>query len=71
MGGVAGTIPVLAQRAASEDPRCTRAIGIIPATPYKVIVHCGLGGCLFEHSAATEQTNERYRINLRPWINER
>jgi len=34
MGVVAGTIPVLAQRAASEGPRWTRAIGIIPATPY-------------------------------------
>ena len=33
MGGVAGTIPVLAQRAASEGPRWTRAVGIIPATP--------------------------------------
>jgi hypothetical protein len=41
-GGVAGTIPVLAQRAASEGPRWTRAVGIIPATPLKVIVHCGL-----------------------------
>ena len=35
MGGVAGTIPVLAQRAASEGPRWTRAVGIIPATPKK------------------------------------
>jgi len=34
VGGVAGTIPVLAQRAASEGPRWTRAVGIIPATPY-------------------------------------
>jgi hypothetical protein len=33
MGGVAGTIPVLAQRAASEGPRWTRAVGIIPPTP--------------------------------------
>jgi hypothetical protein len=40
--GVAGTIPVLAQRAASEDPRWTRAVGIIPATPYEVIVPCSL-----------------------------
>ncbi len=32
-GGVAGTIPVLAQRAASEGPRWTRAVGIIPPTP--------------------------------------
>jgi len=31
--GVAGTIPVLAQRAACEGPRWTRAVGIIPATP--------------------------------------
>ena len=34
-GGMAGTIPVLAQRAVSEDPRWTRAVGIIPATPIK------------------------------------
>jgi hypothetical protein len=34
--------PVLAQRAASEGPRWTRAVGIIPATPLKVIVRCGL-----------------------------
>jgi hypothetical protein len=33
MGGVVGTIPVLAQRASSEGPRWTRAAGIIPATP--------------------------------------
>ena len=31
--GVAETIPVLAQRAAWEGPRWTRAVGIIPATP--------------------------------------
>jgi hypothetical protein len=42
MGGVAGTIPLLAQRAASEGPRWTRAVGIIPPTPYEVIVRCGL-----------------------------
>jgi hypothetical protein len=41
-GGVAGTIPVLAQRAASEGPRWTRAVGIIPPTPYKVTARCGL-----------------------------
>ena len=29
---------MLAQRAASEGPRWTRAAGIIPATPYEVIV---------------------------------
>ena len=28
-----------------------RAVGIIPATPYKVIVRCGLADDLFEHSA--------------------
>ena len=39
--GVAGTIPLLAQRAASEGPRWTRAVGIIPPTPSKVIVRCG------------------------------
>ena len=46
MGGVAGTIPVLAQRAASEGPRWTRAVGIIPATPYEVVVR-GLAGRTF------------------------
>jgi len=47
---------VLAQRAASEDPRWTRAVGIIPATPYYVIARCGLADGLFEHSAtATAQ----------------
>jgi len=30
---MAGTIPVLAQRAVSEDPRWTRAVGIIPGIP--------------------------------------
>ena len=39
--GVAGTIPVLAQRAASEGPRWTRAVGIIPPTPCKVTARCG------------------------------
>ena len=38
MGGVAGTIPVLAQRAASEGPRWTRAVGIIPPTPYYEVI---------------------------------
>jgi len=47
MDGVAGTIPVLAQRAASEGPRWTRAVGIIPPTPYKVIARCGLAGLAF------------------------
>ena len=42
MGGVSGTIPLLAQRAASEGPRWTRAVEIIPPTPYEVIVRCGL-----------------------------
>ncbi len=40
--GVVGTIPVLAQRAASEGPRWTRAVGIIPPTPYRATVRCGL-----------------------------
>jgi hypothetical protein len=31
--GVAGTIHLLAQRAASEGPRWTRAVGIIPTHP--------------------------------------
>jgi hypothetical protein len=39
---MAGTIPLLAQRAASEGPRWTRAVGIIPATPYEVTARCGL-----------------------------
>jgi len=40
---VAGTIPVLAQRAVADSPRWTRAVGIIPPTPYyEVIVRCGL-----------------------------
>jgi hypothetical protein len=47
--GVAGTIPLLAQRAASEGPRWTRAVGIIPPTPYKVTLVAALsvtdGGC--------------------------
>jgi hypothetical protein len=47
--GVAGTIPVLAQRAASEGPRWTRAVGIIPPTPYKVTARCGL---VWEKSAS-------------------
>ena len=33
MGEVAETIPVLAQRAASEGPRWTRAVGIHPSYP--------------------------------------
>ena len=40
--GVAGTIPLLAQRATSERPRWTRAVGIIPPAPYKVTARCGL-----------------------------
>ena len=39
---MAVTIPVLAQRAVADSPRWTRAVGIIPATPYNVIVRCGL-----------------------------
>ena len=39
---VAGTIPLLAQRAASEGLRWTRAVGIIPPTPYNVTARCGL-----------------------------
>ena len=50
-GGVAGTIPVLAQRAASEGPRWTRAVGIIPATHYKGIVAAALLDGLVEHPA--------------------
>ena len=49
--GVAGTIPLLAQRAVEDSPRWTRAVGIIPPTPYKVIACCGLADELFEHPA--------------------
>jgi hypothetical protein len=64
--GVAGAIPVLAQRAASEGwkasgqlpfllaerarsegARSMRAVGIIPAIPYKVIIRCDLAGRSF------------------------
>jgi hypothetical protein len=38
---VAGMTPLLAQRATSEGPRWTRAVGIIPPTPYKVTARCG------------------------------
>ncbi len=41
-GGVAGTIPVLAQHAVSEGPRWMRAVGIVPATPCEVTARCGL-----------------------------
>ena len=41
---MAGTIPVLAQCAASEAPRWTRALGIIPATHYKVRIRTALSG---------------------------
>ena len=34
VAGVAETIPVRAQRAASEGPRWTRAVGSISATPF-------------------------------------
>jgi len=37
-------IPVLAQRAAWEGPRWTRPVGVIPATPEKVVVRCDLAG---------------------------
>jgi hypothetical protein len=40
--GWLGRSPVLAQRAASEVTRWTRAVGIIPATPYGVKARCGL-----------------------------
>jgi len=33
--------------------RMTRAVGIIPATPYEVMVRCGLADGLFEQPAAT------------------
>jgi hypothetical protein len=33
---------MLAQRAASEGPRWTRAVGIIPAAPNEVRDRCGL-----------------------------
>ncbi len=57
-----GTIPVLAQRAASEGPRWTRAVGIIPATPYKVIVRCGLadGLLIIPHARTIEVLKRQY-----------
>ncbi len=55
---VAGTIPVLAQRAASEGPRWTRAVGIIPATPYQAIVCCGLA-CGTAHFGALGWAGEK------------
>ncbi len=33
--GAAGTIPLLAQCAVADSPRWTRAVGIIPPTPYE------------------------------------
>jgi len=35
---------VLAQRAVADSPRWTRAVGIIPATPYSVVVYAALPG---------------------------
>ena len=46
--GVAGTIPLLAERAQSECARSTRAVGIIPPTPYKVTLAAALLDGLFE-----------------------
>ena len=37
--GVAGMIPLVAQRAVEDFPRWTRAVGIIPPTPYKATGH--------------------------------
>jgi hypothetical protein len=34
--------------------RMLRAIGIIPATPYRVIARCGLADGLFEHPAGVK-----------------
>jgi len=63
--GVAGTIPVLAQRAASEGPRWTRAVGIIPPTPYKAAARCGLADGLFEHPAFILSQTRSVSISLR------
>jgi len=44
---------VLAQRAACESPRWTRAVGIIPATPYKM--GSSLRPCLGESASLGEE----------------
>ena len=52
MAGVAETLPVLAQRAASDGPRWTRAVGSISATPLgKGSLAVALLNGLFEHPA--------------------
>ena len=52
MAEVAETIPVLAQLAASEGPRWTRAVGSISATPFsKGSLAAALLNSLFEHPA--------------------
>jgi len=51
--------PVLAQRAVSEDPRWTRAVGNssgpswanVNEQAWKLATHCGLADNLFEHPA--------------------
>ena len=49
--GVAGTIPLLAQRAVEDSPRWMRAVGIIPPTPCKATGAAALLNGLFEHPA--------------------
>jgi len=44
MSGVAGLIPLLAQRAVSEAPRWTRAVWISPATPKGMVDLSSLAG---------------------------
>jgi len=39
----------------SEGPRWTRAVGIIPPTPYEVTIRCSLAGRHFEHLEATDE----------------
>ena len=52
--GVAGIIPLLAQRAVADSPRWTRAVGIIPPTPIKWLLAAALLDRLFEHPEIIE-----------------
>ncbi len=47
MSGVVGTIPLLAQRAVLEDPRWTRAVGIIPPPLGERLIAKGLSRFTF------------------------
>ncbi len=64
--GVAGMILVLAQRAASEGPRSTRAVGIIP--PNKVTVRCRLarGTARLDHRGRAGETSGLFEHSAMP-----